>query len=94
MDLSKCVKPVVVLSVISTGKVWAQNELYALLDTDRNGEISESEASVLPGLRSKWTQLDANRDGVVDMSEFARLEFSSGPAGTELEASPPQVPAL
>ena len=94
MDLSKCVTPVLVLSVVSTGKVWAQEDLYALLDTDSNGEISEREASVLPGLQSKWIQLDANRDGVVDMSELARLEFSSGPAGTELGATPPQVPAL
>ena len=80
------------MASVALGTAQAEESVYEELDADSNGEISQREASALPGLRSKWDQLDANNDGVVDMTEFARLEFASGPEGISEDVQPPVIP--
>ncbi len=47
---------------------------FAQLDTNRDGNISRSEAQLDPRLSGQWSSLDANGDGRVDQSEFSALE--------------------
>ncbi len=60
--------------LVSGVSVAASNGLYNDLDVDKDGAISHEEATALPGLSSKWTELDTNADGKLDKAEFAKLE--------------------
>lgn len=50
------------------------------LDADANGKLTMSEvsnakdAATVSTLNKKWSELDANQDGSLDRSEFARFE--------------------
>ena len=45
---------------------------FKKLDTDRDGALSKEEASRMQGLLELFDAADANKDGKLDPSEFAR----------------------
>ncbi|TMN46217.1 EF-hand domain-containing protein, partial [Pseudoalteromonas piscicida] len=47
---------------------------FAKLDTDGNGSISVTEASVSASLSEQFADLDANADGELSKSEYANYE--------------------
>ena len=47
---------------------------FTQLDSNSDGQLSRDEAQGDPRLSSQWDNLDANRDGNVDESEFSAFE--------------------
>ena len=68
------------LTLFVSGTAYAADNLYTTLDTNKDGGISQEEASALPGLNDKWVELDANADGMLDKAEFVRLEVTGADA--------------
>jgi hypothetical protein len=54
-----------------------QQELMFILDTNRDGVISEAEAQRLPELAARFYELDQTRNGVLEVAEFARFEVTT-----------------
>ena len=54
---------------------------FSWYDKDRNGSISQQEASVRTDFVEKWKKLDANADGNVDLEEFSAFEEANKPSG-------------
>jgi|GEM_PF-5593235 len=52
-----------------------QKELFSMLDADGDGVISEAEAQRYPELAQRFRDYDQNRDGVLEVAEFARFEI-------------------
>jgi hypothetical protein len=55
------------------------------IDKNGDGRISKSEAAGNKELKQQFSQLDGNKDGALDDSEFARFELDSSgslPAGS------------
>ncbi len=67
---------------------------FTALDVDRNGKVSQTElrnAADTPAsdrLTQKWSELDANQDGELDRTEFARFEPVSDTQHKMKEAKP------
>ncbi len=55
---------------LATGTVCAGDSFEAL-DVDKNGAISQIEAEAMPELTEQFAALDLNKDGQLDMDEFA-----------------------
>lgn len=51
-----------------------QKQLMSQLDIDQDGVISESEAQQHPEIAQRFSELDENRDQVLEQAEFARFE--------------------
>ena len=68
------------LILFVSGTAFATDNLYTTLDANKDGGISQEEASAMPGLNDKWVELDANADGMLDKVEFARLEVTGADA--------------
>jgi hypothetical protein len=68
------------LAMFVSGTAFAADNLYTTLDANKDGGISQEEASVMPGLNGKWVELDANADGMLDKAEFAKLEAAGADA--------------
>jgi len=47
--------------------------LWEILDLDKNGFISKSEATASQQLSDQWEKLDSNKDEKLDMAEFSQL---------------------
>lgn len=47
---------------------------FDALDDDRNGYLSQSEASQRPDLKEKWATADKDANGKLDISEFSAFE--------------------
>jgi Ca2+-binding EF-hand superfamily protein len=61
-------------------------------DFDRNGDGYLSTEEATPLLRQQWNQLDTNRDGVLERSEFAAFETQmEGNVGLEPPSRPSPV---
>ncbi len=54
-----------------------QQELMLILDTNRDGVISQREAQRLPELAERFRELDRTRSGVLEVAEFARFEVTT-----------------
>lgn len=63
----------------------ATQEQFKKLDTDMNGSISIEEATGQTQMLRNWTDIDKNKDGVLEMSEFSAFEASQD---LDLEVSP------
>jgi hypothetical protein len=50
----------------------AKVDTFKSLDKDHSGYIERSEASAATGLAAKFGDLDANKDGKLDSSEYAK----------------------
>jgi Ca2+-binding EF-hand superfamily protein len=59
-----------------SGLAWATGGAASFqeLDSNRDGQITLDEAKKSPGLKSNFTQADANKDGKLDAAEFSALE--------------------
>lgn len=68
-------KKLILLStlILASGVSFAGegNDKLAQLDTDKDGRISVTEASVDADLAAMFAQLDANKDGYLTASELA-----------------------
>lgn len=51
-----------------------QQELFSMLDINRDGVITQEEAQHYPELAETFDQLDERGDGQLDKAEFARFE--------------------
>ena len=51
------------------------------VDADRNGRISRTEASLVPGLVARFSRVDRNADGGISTAEYTALESSSSRKG-------------
>ncbi|PHI37436.1 calmodulin [Pseudoalteromonas sp. GCY] len=60
------------LSMVSASALAGDD--FAKLDTDGNGSISVTEASVSASLSEQFADLDANADGELSKSEYANYE--------------------
>lgn len=67
---------------LSTGVVAAAekeaapsyDQKFTWYDKDKNGAISQQEASIRTDFMEKWNKLDGNGDGSVDLAEFSAFE--------------------
>lgn len=69
---------------LSIGDIRNQDPaiIFAELDVDANGEISEAEAEAMNGLSQQWFKIDVDGSGTLSMDEFSMLaENSSGIRG-------------
>ena len=44
--------------------------LFARIDTNSDGKVSKEEATRLPGVATRWEELDKNKDGWLSREEF------------------------
>ncbi len=51
---------------------------FGEVDTDKNGVISTSESVAMPGLSEEMSRLDKNKDGKIDISEYAAFQPPPG----------------
>ena len=58
------------------------------LDLDRNGSLDRGEVQGRSPLYGQWTSYDANRDGLIESSEFAAFEVQETPIGQTSENAP------
>ncbi len=54
-----------------------QQQSFNQHDKDQDGKISEEEAASNMQLTKRWVEIDANKDGSVDVTEFSRFEPTS-----------------
>ena len=52
---------------------------FAWYDKDKNGTISQQEASIRTDFVEQWKSLDTNGDGQVDLAEFSAFEEANKP---------------
>ena len=64
------------MGIALEGSSVAGEEEYKALDADQSGTISADEAQAHSALSEKFSEVDANQDGEVDMAEFAQFEAS------------------
>jgi len=63
------------LAIMMSSAVYAGDDSnFKMLDTDKNGAISEAEAIALPALSEKLDIYDSNGSKDLDEAEFARFE--------------------
>jgi Ca2+-binding EF-hand superfamily protein len=44
--------------------------LFARIDTNSDGKVSKDEAARMPGVATRWEELDKNKDGALSREEF------------------------
>jgi len=82
---SKPISIFAVLSMVASGwmvpPVQAQEDRTPLppptfgeVDIDKNGFISTGESVAVPGLSEEMSRLDKDRDGKIDISEYAAFQ--------------------
>lgn len=59
------------------------------LDTDRDGSISRTEATINPSLSAQFPMLDRNSNGALEPAEFARFESEAGMGRVPAAPNPP-----
>ena len=64
-----------------------------LADTNSDGKITRSEASSNPELAKQFSKLDTNKDGSLDMAEYAKFEASDKPATSGKSPDSGEAPA-
>lgn len=64
----------IVTALMMTASVgFAAGDIATQLDVDQDGYVSAKEAEAMPEVLGQFDQLDANKDGKIDMSEMAAL---------------------
>ena len=48
--------------------------IFAQLDTNQDGKVSQQEAQVSPALVKGFNQIDTNNDGFISLDEFSQLQ--------------------
>ena len=63
---------VVLLGLVTGSSAFAQDAaaVFAALDADRNGSISQMEAQRNPTVAANFAAADANNDGALSVAEF------------------------
>jgi Ca2+-binding EF-hand superfamily protein len=56
--------------LFASSVVFADEDLLATLDTDKDGRISVEEAAADPSLSAVFTEMDVNKDGYLTPSEL------------------------
>jgi len=64
-----------VVSASNTGS-GAIGELWTILDVNKDGAISQEEASASQEVSSQWNLLDLNQDGVLSEKEFSLISLA------------------
>jgi hypothetical protein len=44
--------------------------LFVRIDTNSDGKVSKDEAARMPGVATRWEELDKNKDGALSREEF------------------------
>lgn len=70
----------------STTDTGTQKKTWADVDTDKDGNLSQAEASSIPALSQVFAQADTNADGSLTADEY-RTFTSAGAAATANDAS-------
>ncbi len=84
---------IIALATMASGIVIAGDDAYSVLDADKNGSISKTEAAALPGLTEQFAYLDTDVNDELSVEEFARFEASEVPASeTASELEPVSSP--
>ena len=65
----------VVAAASNTGS-GAIGELWTILDVNKDGAISQEEASASQEVSSQWNLLDLNQDGVLSEKEFSLISLA------------------
>lgn len=65
----------------------AKKRTWSELDTDKNGTLSQGEASAIESLGKAFAQADANADGQLTADEYKAFVAANGKAGTETGTS-------
>lgn len=60
---------------VSAGDTSKTTDRFMQLDTDQNGVISQAEAANSHSLAPLFEKADANKDGMLDVEEFAKIEY-------------------
>ena len=69
--------PLAALVVLCAGGVHAEampSGTFQALDHDVNGYITQDEAAYYENLRTRWKELDADKNNLLDVSEFSAFE--------------------
>lgn len=67
------------LGIFSTVNAKDAPVTFDQLDDDKNGYLSQSEASQRQDLKEKWAMADKDADGKLDISEFSAFEVRMVP---------------
>ncbi len=86
---------VTTLVLLAAGTVQAEQQMtpaFQSIDADANGYVSQTEAAGNSDLTSRWSELDKDKNNMLDTSEFSAFE-TSAPEGTMKQAPTEQAPA-
>jgi len=61
------------------------SDMLTQLDADHDGTISKKEAAKDKALSKQFSKLDINRDGKLDVGEFAKFEVTSPSGGSDTD---------
>lgn len=64
-----------VATAVSAGDTSKTTDRFMQLDSDQNGVISQAEAANSQSLAPLFEKADANKDGMLDIDEFAKIEY-------------------
>jgi hypothetical protein len=90
----KLTRIVAALTVLSSGGLHAEGvpgNAFHALDVDVNGFITQDEAAYDRELRTRWNELDRDKNNLLDVSEFSAFERESGNA-VRAGATPSELP--
>ena len=65
------------LTILCAGGVQAEalpGNSFQALDNDVNGYITQDEAAYYENLRTRWKDLDTDKNNLLDVSEFSAFE--------------------
>lgn len=79
----------VFLANLAFVNVYAANQVFDDIDTDKDGYISKSEAEANKSIQSNWDKVDRDMNGKVDISEFSAFEGEGMFQPPELEEPEP-----
>jgi len=54
----------------STPQDTSPQALFVRIDTNSDGKVSKDEAARMPGVATRWEELDKNNDGALSREEF------------------------
>lgn len=78
------------LTLLFAGPLHAEGSAFQKMDVDANGYISPEEAQANTDLSARWNDLDADKNNLLDMSEFSAFETGGG---TMMDGHTPATPA-
>ena len=85
---------VAALALLMAGPLHARGTSFQKMDVDANGYISPEEAQINSDLSARWNELDADKNNLLDMSEFSAFEPAGGMGGDMMmDGQTPATPA-